>query len=570
MKHAVYILLLLLIQGCVEVNAEYADTVVVNANVITPTKSISDSVVISDGKIAYVGSGNHIKHYIGEETIVVDAAGATLLPGFQDAHVHPISSQLARNQCALNGLHTVAEYKMKIRKCVKASKDDEWIHGSGWSHRVFGNEQLPGSEFLDDISVQHPMTFTSYDGHTLMANSRAMRIAGISAETDDVSFGRIERDDLGEPTGVFVEDTAQSLVLDYKPKISEDALYDALIDVQRYLHSIGITAIQDALVTLEPGTKFSGLPAYYKADKEGKLSLRVVTALYWDPERGIEQIEDLELAREKYASTRVSTSTVKIWYDGVMHTHTSKLLEPYADKHNEYGTSMMSAQALKEVVAELDQRGFQVHFHADGDAAVRDSLDAVQYAIEKNGPSANRHHIAHLELVAASDLKRFKELNVTANVQPMWSTSYAYINDLLTKKLGDSRRDGLELNRAFFDNGARVAYGSDWFVTTPNPMHLIEAAVTRIRPSRPLVEKKTATAVLPGDEVSIDQAISAYTIGSAYVNGIDVITGTIEVGKNADLVLLNKNIFSVSKHEISSIEVSRTWVDGRIVYINDN
>jgi len=227
---------------------------------------------------------------------------------------------------------------------------------------------------------------------------------------------------------------------------------------------------------------------------------------------------------------------------------------------------MLPIEQLNELTVALDNEGFQMHFHGDGDAAIRYSLDAVELAQKRNGQSDNRHHIAHLELIHPDDIKRFRQLNVVANVQPMWSTSKAYISDLVDVKIGKARKRWLEINRSFLEQGVTVAYGSDWFVTTPNPMELIEAAVTRIRPALPLAEKRTATPLLPNENVSVADAIASYTINGAYVNHQELNTGSLEVGKLADIVVLDNNLFDVEHVRISETQVLLTFMNGKIVH----
>jgi predicted amidohydrolase YtcJ len=270
--------------------------------------------------------------------------------------------------------------------------------------------------------------------------------------------------------------------------------------------------------------------------------------------------------RATAGSGNFRADTVKIWQDGVMHTHTSKLLEDYSDRPGERGLSMFAPQKLNEIVALLDKEDFQVHIHADGDGALRESLDAFALARQANGKRDSRHHIAHLELVHPDDVPRFRQLDLIANVQPLWSTSRYYIGDLLKVKLGEERRNRMEINLSFLKQGVTVAYGSDWFVTSANPMVLIEAAVTRIRPALPLDDKRTAKPMLPGEEVTISDAIASYTINGAYASHMDEETGSLEVGKLADIVVLDKNLFDVEPVRISETRAVLTFLGGKLVH----
>jgi predicted amidohydrolase YtcJ len=490
-----------------------------------------------------------------------------VLPGFQDSHIHPVTAALKSYMCDLSGGKGAESYVARVRECVEKHKDEAWIHGTGWSHQYFPEGAKPTARMLDEVAPDIPVTLNSYDGHSLWANSRAMELAGVDAGTPDVQGGEIVRyEGTGQPTGLFIEDPAQSLVLAAKPPYPEQVVYDSLLGVQEYLNSLGITSIQDAIVDIAPNGQFAILPAYTRARDEGDLTLRVVAALYWEPAKGMEQIADFERVRKQSSGGLLQATAVKIWYDGVMHTRTSRLIEPYADRPGEHGMSMVSAEALQDISVAVDRAGFQLHFHADGDLAVRECLDAIEAAIEANGRNDHRHHVAHLELVHPADIPRFRELDAIANVQPMWSTYPPYIEDLVENKIGRERARWLEINDSFLRHGVMTAYGSDWFVTSPNPMDLIEAAVTRIRPSLPLETKRASSPPLPGEEVSVADAIASYTINGAYVNHQDDKTGSIEEGKLADLVVLSANLFDVEPARISETKVLLTIFDGAIVH----
>ncbi len=545
---------------------EKADLVLLNGDIYTvdASRSWADAIAVKGNKIVYVGLDQDAKKHIGSNTKVIDLKGKMVLPGFQDSHIHPVSSHLNSYMCSLFALPTVDAYLEKIKQCIKDNPDAKWIHGAGWSHRIF-KYKYPDKKVLDKIVSDVPLTLNSYDGHSLWANSKALEVAGVDHNTKDAPSGKVIRyEGSNEPTGMFLEDPAASLVMDSKPAYTKKQVYDALISVQRYLNSLGITSVQDALMT--KGGIYDVVDAYHKADKNNKLTMRVTGALYWDPEKGMEQAEKFIQYREKYTGDKFRITSVKVWQDGVMHTHTSHLLEGYKDKPDETGLVMIKPSRLNELVARMDKAGFQMHFHADGDGALRQCLDAIESAFKSNGKNDNRHHIAHLELVHPDDIPRMRELNVVANVQPMWSTSKAYISDLINVKIGEKRKRWLEINKSFLDEGVTVAYGSDWYVTTPNPVELIEAAVTRIRPALPLAEKRASTPLLPDENVNVADAIASYTINGAFVNHQEKNTGSLEVGKLADIVVLDQNLFDVEPVRISETKVLLTIVDGKIIY----
>jgi len=549
--------------------SEQADTVLRGGAVYTvdATRSWAESVAIKAGKIIFVGSDRDVEALIGSRTAVIELAGKMVLPGFHDSHIHPISALMKTRMCNLRGLKSRSAYLEKIRQCVKDDVDSEWLMGSGWSHAYFDDQHRPDKKLLDAIVSDRPLTLSSYDGHSIWANSKAMELSGITAATEDPTAGIIERyAGSREPIGLFLEGPAIDMIFKAKADYTDQDRYDALMEAQAYLNSLGITSVIDAWVDVDNEGLTGTIPAYQRAAKEKTLNLRVIAALYWQPTGGMEQLVRMQQIRAQSNIGLLRADSVKIWQDGVMHTHTARLLEDYSDRPGERGLSMFEPKLLNEIVAALDGEGFQVHIHADGDGALRESLDAFAFAQEKNGKRDSRHQVAHLELVHPDDIPRLRKLGVIANVQPMWSTSRSYIADLISVKLGEKRKRWMEINRSFLQQGVTVAYGSDWFVTSPNPMDLIEAAVTRIRPALPLEDKRTAKPMLPGEEVTIGDAIASYTINGAFAAHQDGITGSLEVGKLADIVVLDKNLFAVEPVRISETRVVLTFLAGELVY----
>jgi predicted amidohydrolase YtcJ len=323
----------------------------------------------------------------------------------------------------------------------------------------------------------------------------------------------------------------------------------------RMLNAYGITSIQAAMA-FQPF-----LEAYRALDERGELTLRVVAALYWDRNRGEEQIEDLKRLRDEFTRGRVRATSVKMWQDGVMENFTAALLEPYLHKGDDRGIAMIDPEKLKSATAKLDAEGFQVHFHAIGDAAIRQSLDAVEEARRRNGDLGHRHHISHLELIDPADIPRFRELGVIANFQPLWAYADAYITELTVPFLGVQRSRWLYPIRSVQNAGGMIAFGSDWSVSSANPLEEIETAVTRMG-SR----GETDTPFIPDERIDLPTAIAAFTINAAYVNQIDDITGSIEPGKMADLIVLDRNLFELDQREISDAHVLLTLLEGTAVY----
>ena len=321
--------------------------------------------------------------------------------------------------------------------------------------------------------------------------------------------------------------------------------------------------MQDAWVEVEPGTNYFSLDTYNKLDAKGELNLHVSTSLYWHPSKGLEQqLQTFNKIREQQPQNHVRTSTVKIMQDGVIEVHTAALLEPYSDRKDGHrGELFNSPDQLNQTVNRLDKAGFQIHFHAIGDNAIRTSLDALEQARKTNSKPDNRHHISHLQQFNPADMPRLQALDVTANFQPLWAVEDDYMTQLTYPKLGPERSQWQYPLGSLHRAGTRIAFGSDWFVSSANPLEGIEVAVTRLEPNG------GSTAPLgKNEELGLAQAIRSYTLNSAYLNHVDDITGSIEVGKLADLIVLDKNLFAIPAAEINQTKVTATLFGGKVVY----
>ena len=307
---------------------------------------------------------------------------------------------------------------------------------------------------------------------------------------------------------------------------------------------------------------YKGFPAYHQLDDAGELNMHVVAAMYWENERPIDpQVDRFIRARKTHSRGNIKATSIKIWQDGVIETQTAALLAPYLNSKNEFRGKLLNNQSrLNEAVRKLDKAGFQVHFHAIGDAAIRSGLDAIEHARDTNGIRDARHHLSHIELFHPDDIPRFKALDVVANFQPLWAINDSYITDLTVPRIGIERGKYLYPIGTLLRSGARVAFGSDWYVTSANPLLGIEAAITRLEPygatDQPLGDD---------EEITLAEAIAAYTIGGAYVNFLDKTTGSLEVGKQADLIVLDQNLFEIPASEISDTDVVATIFQGRLV-----
>jgi predicted amidohydrolase YtcJ len=548
------------------VSNTHADLVFTGGPVFTAdtVRSRASAVAVTGGRIVAVGAGR-VSELVGPATEVVDLRGRMLIPGFQDAHVHPVWGGLDMLRCDLSDLATAAEYLDAIGRYVRGHGSDEWILGGGWQMSAFPGG-TPTAAALDAVTGDRPAFFPNRDGHGAWVNSAALRLAGIDRDTPDPSDGRIERDADGTPSGTLHEG-AMGLVNRLLPEESLERLTEALLLGQRYLHSFGITAWQDAIVGSYGDAGDPG-PAYLRAAADGTLTARVVGAIWWDRTRGLEQIPSILERRELYRGGRFAATSVKVMQDGVAENFTAAMLEPYCDGHGHFtdnsGISFVAPEILNEAVPLLDAAGFQVHFHAIGDRAVRECLDAVEHAIARNGRGDNRHHIAHIQVVHPEDVARFRELGVAANMQSLWATYEPQMVELTLPFLGTPRSAWQYPFGDLLRAGAVLAAGSDWSVSTPDPMAAIHTAVNRT--AAPGYEEGEYDAFLPEQAIDLASSLTAYTAGSAWVNHLDHATGTIEVGKFADLAVLDRDPFAGPADEIGATRTLQTFVEGERVY----
>ena len=534
-----------------------ADLVLRNGAVYTvdAARSWAQAVAVKDGKIVFVGTDADLGDRIGAATQVVDLKGRMLMPGMQDAHIHPISGGIEASACDLNGKRSAEEYLAAIKAYADAHPEEPWILGGGWLMSAFGPGAMPAKELLDAVVSDRPVYLTSTDGHTTWVNSKALEIAGITRETPDPADGRIDRDPkTGEAIG-SLQEGAGDLVGRHVPPWSREKRIEGLRYSQKMLNAYGITAVQDASVR-EPD-----LEAYAALDAQGGLSLKAVVSQWWERDKGLEQISAMEALRSKYTHGRVRATAVKMMQDGVMENYTAVMTEPYHLHGSPTGIPMIDPQLLKQAVVQLDAKGFQVHFHAIGDGAIRQCLDAVQSARETNGYSGQRHHLSHIQMINPVDLPRFRELGVIANFQPLWGWADEYITKLTTPFIGEERTRWMYPIAQMHASGAMIAFGSDWSVSTANPYDQIEVAVRRADPSIP-----DGAVFLPEQRIALPEAIAAFTIGSAHVNGMEHDTGSIEVGKAADMVVLDRNLFAIDPREISETKALLTLLDGKPVH----
>ena len=540
----------------------------------------ASAVAVVGGRIEAIGNAGDrdIQDLMSPATEVVDLRGRALLPGFQDAHVHPAFAGITMLGCNLIGAASLDDALARISDFARQHPDRDWIAGSGWRMEWFPGG-TPDRQTLDAVTGGRPAYLSNRDGHGAWASTRALEIAGIDARTPDPPDGRIERELDGSPQGTLHEGAA-NLVGVLLPALSVEERLTGLLLAQQHMHARGITAWQDAIVGDYLGSP-DPLAVYLAAAASGQLTARVEGALWWDRTRGGEQLPDILTRRERGRGPRFRANTVKIMQDGVAENFTAGMLEPYHDPTGCHdhgsGLSYVDPDALRGYVTQLDALGFQVHLHAIGDRAVREALDAIEAARTTNAPEQsqhqgqhqrdNRHHIAHLQVVHPADVPRFAALDVTANMQGLWAAHEPQMDELTIPFIGPERTQRQYVFGDLLRSGARLAAGSDWAVSSANPLRAIHVAVNR---SLAGATGAQAEAFLPNQRLDLAEALAAYTIGSAYVNHLDDETGSIERGKLADLVVLDRDPFAHPAEEIGSTGVLATYVQGEPVYLATN
>jgi predicted amidohydrolase YtcJ len=532
-----------------------ADLILTNGAVYTldAARSWAEAVAVRGGRIVYVGPSTGEKAYRGSSTRVVDLAGKMLLPGFHDAHIHPVTGGMALSQCDLNGLKTRQEVFEAIRAYAAAHPKEKWILGRGWDLPLFPNAN-PTRQELDALVSDRPARLASADGHSSWVNSKALEIAGVTRATADPPNGRIERDATGDPSGTLRE-SASRLITRHVPEPTAEQYADGLRRGLEMANRFGITSL------IEARAEDPILAAYRAAESGGWLTSRVVASLQVDPARGPEQIPELARKRSAASGGRLRAIAAKIYADGVIESETAALLEPYLDRPGWSGEPNLKAEAFDRLAIALDEAQFQIHIHAIGDRAVRMSLDALEAARRANGPRDARPLIAHLELIDPQDIPRFRRLGVLADFQPLWAFADPYIQELTLPKLGPRRSRWLYPIGSIASGGAIVVAGSDWGVSSMNPLEAIQVAVTRQDP-----EKASGAAFIPEERVSLPEILAAYTATGAYASFEEKETGSIEVGKAADLVVLDRNLFEIPVGRIHETKVVWTLLAGKEVW----
>jgi predicted amidohydrolase YtcJ len=547
-----------LIVGAQRDSAGPVDLIVVNGRVYTAdgNGTMAEAVAVQGNKILQVGTSREIQRLRRPQTVVVDAEGGAVLPGFNDSHAHLISGGLALDQVNLLDAKTLPMIEETIRAWAATNPDREWVTGRGWYYEPFSGG-LPTRQILDTLVPDRPAYLTSYDGHTGWANTRALKLAGVNRRTANPAHGIVVKDARGEPTGVLKE-AAMALMSPVVPKPTRAETVAALRAAMTEAHRHGVTSVQNAGGTPEDFEIYDELRA------TRGLNVRLYAALSARPETTSEELKAFDGLREKYPDDpMLKAGAIKLMADGVIESHTAAMLEPYGNRPGVQGEPRFSTETLNRIVADLDKRGWQVMIHAIGDRAIRMALDAFEQAAKLNPPPARgrRHRIEHIETIDTADIPRFGQLGVVASMQPYHGLPEPTQLDVWKANIGEARAGRAWLYGSIARRNGRLAFGSDWPVVTIDPLLGLHVATNRTTP-----EGEPDGGWLPSERLTLRQAVDAYTRGAAWASFDEHRKGSLERDMLADIVILSKDVFALPVSRLTEAEVAVTIFDGKIVY----
>jgi predicted amidohydrolase YtcJ len=529
-----------------------AGLIVTNANVYTVDKATphAEAVAIIGDRIVAIGSASEIDQWRGSTTRVIDAGGKLLLPGFNDAHVHFIPGGVQLDSIDLRAATSSEEFARKIGDRAKDSGKREWITGGDWDEEKWSPPQLPTRQMIDPVTPNTPVFVTRYDGHESLANSVALKIAGIAAKTPNPAGGEIVRDADGNPTGIL-KDAAQDMMFAKIPPISHERRVRAAKRALAYAARLGVTSVQD----MNP--EYDDVRVYSELAERGELTARIYAApslAGWEDEAKIG-------LRHAWGSSYLRLGAMKAFADGSLGSTTAYFFEPYTDAPNTrglLGSEMQPLSKMRDRMMKADRAGLQLCIHAIGDQAISTVLDLFADVQKAHGMNDRRLRIEHAQHVAPKDFDRFVSENVIASMQP-----YHAIDDgrWAERRIGPERVKTTYAFRTFLDKGVRLAFGTDWTVAPLNPLKTLYAAVTRAT-----LDGKNPNGWVPEQKIKLTEAVEAYTMGSAYAEFQEKEKGSITPGKLADMVLLGDDIFKLDPRKIGDVEVEMTMVGGKVVW----
>jgi predicted amidohydrolase YtcJ len=538
-----------------------ADILVAHGKIYTVDEKMpwAQSIAIRKGRIVAVGSDEQVARFRGIGTKIIDAGGKLVLPAFTDSHIHMAEGGLSLIQINLEGAKDVGEIQNRLHSDVDRHPEDKWILGRGWNYAMFAPETLPNKKTLDQLFPAIPVFLECYDGHTFWANSKALALAGITKSTPNPPNGEIVRDpSTGEATGALKE-SAGDLVAKVIPQPGHVEYLNAFRAAIKWANQNGIARVHSA------GGDFEHLDILQELRDDRQLSVRFHVAYKLEPpELRPQDLDAIETARKRFHDDWIDVNSVKFFLDGVVESHTAAFLEPYTDMPSTKGALFWEPERYKAAVLELDKRGFQIYSHAIGDYAVRTALDAYESAEQTNHSKDHRDRIEHIETIATADIPRFAKLNVIASMQPLHSYPDEDTLDVWARNIGPDRASRAWVWKSIAQHGAHYAFGSDWPIVTLNPWEGMQTAVTR-----QTSDGKPPGGLVPSQKLTVAQAVEGYTIEAAYAGHRERTEGSLQVGKVADVILVDRNILEIDPHTIDQTRVLITIVGGKIVYEAD-
>ena len=531
---------------------EPATLVVRNATVWTgnPEQAWASAVAARGEEIIAVGSNEEINRFVGANTRIVEARNSMLVPGFIDAHVHFLDGGSTIASVQLRDAQSPDEFTQRVADFASSLPENEWITGGTWDHTNWGGE-LPQRAWIDAATPDNPVWVVRLDGHMGVANSLALKMAGVDAETPDVGGGEIVRDADGRPTGVL-KDNAMGLVLNAIPQPTDRQLDDYLHAAMHYVASNGVTSVHDMFdVTFD---SWRSLDVFRRAEADGRLITRIYSVMALpDWQRLVDDI-----AEHGRGSEWLRTGGVKGLFDGSLGSHTAAFLEPYSDTPHASGFLLYTLKEFRDWISDADAAGLQLNVHAIGDKAIRDLLDIYFDVAKENGPKDRRFRLEHAQHIHPEDVQRFALQDVIASMQP-----YHAIDDgrWAADVIGAQRAQTTYAFKSLIDSGAHVAFGSDWYVAPATPLEGIYAAVTRRT-----LDDANPDGWIPQEKITVEQALRAYTVEGAYASFEENRKGALKPGMLADMVLIDRNLTEIPPEEIRDAQVVVTIVGGRVVF----
>jgi len=565
-----------------------ADIIFINGKIYTvdETKSRAEALALKNGRIIHVGGLDGAMKLKGDETEIINLEGKMMLPGFVDAHMHPLmSADVYFNQVMLFESPSKDEMLEVVRKFAEENPEQTVIRGGGFQRSAF-DEIGPRKEWLDSVENSRPVYIVSGDGHSAWVNSRALKLAGITKDTPQPDKGHIMKNpESGEPSGLLQENGAMKLVARLLPVISREQYKEDLLKLEKLFRNTGITTVFDAKVPMEEENYWA---AYRELAEEGRLTRRYRGGWYLDPEKNLSEEIDrgTALSREVNTTDYFQVNTFKFFLDEVAEEKTSYMMEPFEGEQEYRGFKNFGEKQLLDAFVRLDKEGFQIHCHQIGDGAAEYGLDALEELQKINGKKDRRPSFAHCQWVSDKDKKRMAELNVTSIFSSYWLATDDYYWDLYLPYLGENRVNRMYPGKSLFNLGVNMAIHSDFYVSEPDPLYALYGGITRNFPGRIFREKygnnpKYSRVTEPkgkydygiigplppaSEGVSLEEMIFASTMGGARSMFLEKEIGSIETGKKADLVILEKDLFEVDVEEIPDVKIEMVYFEGKRTY----